>query len=326
MVSRKIMAVSIIVVTAAVSNIGSGMALADDNTIPSTNSCSDTFGSELGFCADSSNNAANVYLQEQMQYQVLLQNQPPDYSWNLNDQRNLKTAEGEVYPAANPYRDPARCKNLYVNKAPNSPTVSNDDTVDNCPLPSDPEGGSDQDPGRIPTTRDILYMAATTIHPDGAGLYKRPADVSYTNKHIPTLVAATHPTQTHVINLLGHDITITLRATSYTWSWGDGTPDLTTTSPGVPWHKGMKPNTDPTLIRHYYTPPNGWRSRFDGPYPNATRTITLTTTWAGTATNPFTGETQTINGLVTTTETTGPFRLSHLLISNTDTWEESQGH
>ena len=182
------------------------------------------------------------------------------------------------------------------------------------------------DAGWTPTTREILYYAATTIHADGAGLYKRPADVSYTNKHIPTLVAATHPTQTHVINLLGHDITITLTATSYTWSWGDGTPDLTTTSPGVPWHKGMKPNTDPALIRHYYTPPNGWRSRFDGPYPNATRTITLTTTWAGTATNPFTGETQTINGLVTTTETTGPFRLSHLLISNTDTWEESQGH
>ena len=182
------------------------------------------------------------------------------------------------------------------------------------------------DAGRTPTTREILYYAATTIHADGAGLHKRPDGVSYTNKHIPTLVAATHPTQTHVINLLGHDITITLRATSYTWNWGDGTPDLTTTSPGVPWHKGMKPNTDPTLIRHYYTPPNGWRSRFDGPYPNATRTITLTTTWAGTATNPFTGETQTINGLVTTKETTGPFRLNHLLISNTDTWEESQGH
>ena len=182
------------------------------------------------------------------------------------------------------------------------------------------------DAGWTPTTREILYYAATTIHADGAGLHKRPDGVSYSNKHIPTLVAATHPTQTHVINLLGHDITITLRATSYTWSWGDDTPDLTTTSPGVPWHKGMKPNTDPTLIRHYYTPPNGWRSRFDGPYPNATRTITLTTTWAGTATNPFTGETQTINGLVTTTETTGPFRLSHLLISNTDTWEESQGH
>ena len=168
--------------------------------------------------------------------------------------------------------------------------------------------------------------AATLIHADGAGLHKRPSRTSYTNKYVPTLVAATHPTQTHTVNLLGHDITVTLTATSYTWDWGDGTPDLTTTSPGMPWHKGMDPNTDPALIRHYYTPPNGWRSRFDGPYPNATRTITLTTTWAGTATNPFTGETQTINGLVTTTETTGPFPLGHLIVSNTDTWEEKQGH
>ena len=232
----------------------------------------------------------------------------------------------DTSPAAQIYEDSARCKNVYVNKAPNSPRVSDDDTVDNCPLPSDPEGGSDQDPGRIPTTRDILYLATAVIHADGAGLYKRPADVSYTNKHIPTLVAATRPTQTHVVTMFGREVTVTFTATSYTWNWGDDTPDLTTTSPGVPWHKGMKPNTDPTLIRHYYTPPNGWRSRFDGPYPDATRTITLTTTWAGTATNPFTGETQTINGLVTTTETTGPFRLSHLLISNTDTWEESQGH
>ena len=182
------------------------------------------------------------------------------------------------------------------------------------------------DAGWTPTTREILYYAATTIHADGAGLHKRPEGVSYTNKYIPTLVAATHPTQTHVINLLGHDITITLTATSYTWSWGDDTPDLTTTSPAMPWQEGMDPNTDPALIRHYYTPPNGWRSRFDGPYPEATRTITLTTTWAGTATNPFTGDTQTINGLVTTTETTGPFPLGHLLISNTDTWEEKQGH
>ena len=253
----------------------------------------------------------------------------PQESWYKHDAADdipRLTNFFDTSPAVQTYEDSARCKNLYVNKAPNSPTVSDDDTVDNCPLPSDPEGGSDQDPGRIPTTRDILYLATAVIHADGAGLYKRPADVSYTNKHIPTLVAATRPTQTHVVTMFGREVTVTFAATSYTWSWGDGTPDLTTTSPGTPWHKGMKPNTDPALIRHYYTPPNGWRSRFDGPYPNATRTITLTTTWAGTATNPFTGETQTINGLVTTTETTGPFRLSHLLISNTDTWEESQGH
>ena len=180
--------------------------------------------------------------------------------------------------------------------------------------------------GWTPTTREILYYAATTIHADGAGLHKRPSKVSFTNKYIPTIVAATHPTQTHTINLLGHDITITLKATNYEWDWGDGTPHTITAYQGMPYEKGMDLNKDPRLIRHYYTPPNGWRSRFDGPYPDATRTITLTTTWSGTATNPFTGETQTINGLVTTTETTGPFYLDHLTVSNTDTWEEKQGH
>ena len=239
------------------------------------------------------------------------------------DDKNWLTAESSIPDEAKRYWDWAKCASVSIGSAPNDTRVSDED----CALP--PElamAGFTRDSGTVPTTREILLAASTLIHADGAGLHKRPDGVSYSNKHIPTLVAATHPTQTHVINLLGHDITITLTATSYTWNWGDGTPDLTTTSPGTPWHKGMKPNTDPALIRHYYTPPNGWRSRFDGPYPATTRTITPTTTWAGTATNPFTGETQTINGLVTTTETTGPFRLSHLLISNTDTWEESQGH
>ena len=261
--------------------------------------------------------------------QWLINNQDPvlnvPSNINAGDDTNRLTAAANANPESAALSDWARCASTTIGKAANSPVISDETYTNNCTLPND-AGEDTPGPGRLPTTREILLAAANLIHADGAGLHKRPADVSYTNKHIPTLVAATHPTQTHVINLLGHDITITLTATSYTWNWGDDTPDLTTTSPGMPWHKGMKPNTDPALIRHYYTPPNGWRSRFDGPYPNATRTITLTTTWAGTATNPFTGETQTINGLVTTTETTGPFRLSHLLISNTDTWEESQGH
>ena len=287
-------------------------------------SCDIESGAPSGFCASSTPGGikAGAWREDHDQ------DSSPQGNNNstVGDQRSLKTAEGAFDPAATSYKGPARCMNVYVNKAPNSPTVSDDNTVDNCPLPSDPDGGSNQDPGRIPTTRDILYLAATTIHPDGAGLHKRPEGVSYTNKYIPTLVAATHPTQTHVINLLGRDITITLTATSYTWSWGDGTPDVTTTSAGMPWQEGMDPNTDPALIRHYYKAPNGWKSFLDGPYPSATRTITLTTTWAGTATNPFTGDTQTINGLVTTTETTGPFPLGQLIVNNTDTSEEKQGH
>ena len=194
-----------------------------------------------------------------------------------------------------------------------------------CAYPP-PESPESPLPEKLPTTRDILYSAAAVIHADGAGLYKRPLGVSYTNKFIPTIVAVTSPTQTHVINLLGRDITITLTATNYEWNWGDGTPNLVTTSTGSVWSEGMDLNTDPNLIRHYYTPPQGWRSMLDGPYPHEDREITLTTTWSGTATNPFTGETQTINGLVTTTETTGKFPLSHLVINNTDTWEEKQGH
>lgn len=238
------------------------------------------------------------------------------------DDKSRLTAEGAASPEARTYAEDDKCDGNTLH------TVTLPDGTESQPfvcahITRKADGNN---AGQTPTTREILYYAATTIHADGAGLHKRPEGVSYTNKYIPTLVAATHPTQTHTVTLLGHDITITLTATSYTWSWGDGTPELTTTSPGMPWQEGMDPNSDPALIRHYYTAPNGWKSFLDGPYPSATRTITLTTTWAGTATNPFTGDTQTINGLVTTTETTGPFPLGQLIVNNTDTSEEKQGH
>ena len=238
------------------------------------------------------------------------------------DDKSRLTAEGAASPEAHAYAEDDKCDGRTMH------TVTLPDGTESEPFVCAhiTRKGNGDTAGQLPTTREILYYAATTIHADGAGLHKRPEGVSYTNKFIPTLVAATHPTQTHTVTLLGHDITVTLTATSYTWSWGDGTPDLTTTSPGMPWQEGMDPNTDPALIRHYYKAPNGWKSFLDGPYPSATRTITLTTTWAGTATNPFTGDTQTINGLVTTTETTGPFPLGQLIVNNTDTSEEKQGH
>ena len=236
------------------------------------------------------------------------------------------TADMQANPVSDSYKSAVPCKMVSLGRAANSPIVSDDATVDDCPLPPDPQGGPNQDPGRAPTTRDLLYLATAVVHADGAGLYKRPLGVSYTNKFIPTIVAVTRPTQTHVVTMFGREITVTFTATNYEWNWGDGTPSLVTASTGSVWSEGMDLNTDPRLIRHYYTPPQGWRSGFDGPYPHENREITLTTTWSGTLTNPFTGETQTINGLVTTTETTGPFPLSHLVINNTDTWEEKQGH
>ena len=293
-------------------------AVADDANAP----CTAANDNPFGFCADTTPGGvnANAWKNAHKELPSSDPNVPPP---TVNDRRATTTAEANPAASSQPFK---RCVEVFVGKAANSPIVSDDATVVRCELPPDPEGGSDQDPGRVPTTRDILYMASTIIHPDGAGLYKRPEGVSYTNKYIPSIVAVTSPTQTHVINLLGRDITITLTATSYEWSWGDGTPNLVTTSTGSVWQEGMDLNTDPRLIRHYYTPPQGWRSMLDGPYPHEDREITLTTTWSGTATNPFTGDTQTINGLVTTTETTGKFPLSHLVINNTDTWEEKQGH
>ena len=315
-ISASLLYVTSIILIISCANIQS--AVADDANAPCTTANDNPFG----FCADTTPGGvnANAWKNAHKELPSSDPNVPPP---TVNDRRATTTAEANPAASSQPFK---RCVEVFVGKAANSPIVSDDATVVRCELPPDPEGGPNQDPGRVPTTRDILFMASTIIHADGAGLYKRPLNVSYTNKYIPSIVAVTGPTQTHVINLLGHDITITLTATQYEWSWGDGTPNLVTTSTGSVWQEGMDLNTDPRLIRHYYTPPQGWRSMLDGPYPHEDREITLTTTWSGTATNPFTGDTQTINGLVTTTETTGKFPLSHLVINNTDTWEEKQGH
>ena len=298
-------------------------ARADDISNPSSSSCSGGGSWQFGICRTGQQDAAEVYANDHQPQQTPGQQQSSSNPSTVNDQRAQLTANAAAAPEAQRYWNWARCASVSIGTAPNDGHVSDED----CSLPFDLVTGTvTRDPAQLPTTRDLLLAAATIIHADGAGLHKRPEGVSYTNKYIPTLVAATHPTQTHTVTLLGRDITITLTATSYTWSWGDGTPDVTTTSPGMPWQEGMDPNTDPALIRHYYKAPNGWKSFLDGPYPSATRTITLTTTWAGTATNPFTGDTQTINGLVTTTETTGPFPLGQLIVNNTDTSEEKQGH
>ena len=238
----------------------------------------------------------------------------------MNSQRSLQTAEGSASSDAQGAGVGQVCDGVM--HAYEMPDGTIDEIACRYFSAANPAGSRPV----LPTTREILYYAATTIHADGAGINKQPPTVSYTNRFVPTIVSVTSPTQTHVINLLGRDITITLTATNYEYSWGDGTPNTITTSPGLAWERGIDANNDPRLIRHYYTPPQGWRSGFDGPYPHEDREITLRTTWSGTATNPFTGETQTINGLVTTTETTGPFPLSHLVINNTDTWEEKQGH
>ena len=297
-------------------------ASADNDPIPPVDSCASASDSDIGFCSEAHDNSVTTSANRRRKRRTP-QDTPNLDSSNVDDQRAKATAEATPAPEAQLGWHWETCILTAIGKEANS-RIASDYECDSPPPTNDKQ--EQQDPGRQPTTEEILYAAAAVIHADGAGVYKRPLGVSYTNKFIPTIVAVTSPTQTHVINLLGRDITITLTATNYEWNWGDGTPNLVTTSTGSVWSEGMDLNTDPNLIRHYYTPPQGWRSMLDGPYPHEDRDITLTTTWSGTATNPFTGETQTINGLVTTTETTGKFPLSHLVINNTDTWEEKQGH
>ena len=296
-------------------------AQAITNPVPTsaTDLCSDSGNSTFNFCSVGVDDTVNTSMQYHNNQQSSGQDEDHSAS-TVDDQRAQQTAEGSASS------DARAAGTRYVCDGVTREYSLPDGTAKKLGCLFSSARSGDDTAGIVPTTREILYYAATTIHADGAGINKQPPTVSYTNRFVPTIVSVTSPTQTHVINLLGRDITITLTATNYEYSWGDGTPNTVTTSPGLAWEKGIDPNKDPGLIRHYYTPPQGWRSGFDGPYPHENREITLTTTWSGTATNPFTGETQTINGLVTTTETTGPFPLSHLVINNTDTWEEKQGH
>ena len=296
------------------------VAFADDGDSGSGASCSFGAGDRQGMCASASDKGVNagIWSDENSSDPERPASGPVT---TAGDDTTRQSNEATPASEAGAYFDFAHCA-LESNPFGDDPFTHGSWV---CAYPP-PEPGQDAPQNRPPTTRELLLAAATLIHPDGAGLRKRPEGVSYTNRRIPTLVNVTHPTQTHTVTLLGRDVTVTLTAQEYTWDWGDDTPNTVTSSPGAAWEEGMDPNTDPTLIRHYYTAPGGWKSFLDGPYPKATRTITLTTTWAGTATNPFTGDTQTINGLVTTTETTDPFRLDHLIINNTDTSEEKQGH
>ena len=291
------------------------------NTVPTgaTDPCSNSGNSTFIFCSAGVDDTVDTTVQYHGNQQSSGQEGDQSNS-TVNSQRSLETAEGSASSDAQGAGVGQVCDGVM--RMYEKPDGTTDEVACLYFSAANPAGSRPT----LPTTQEILYYAATTIHADGAGINKQPPTVSYTNRFVPTIVSVTTPTQTHVINLLGRDITITLTATNYEYSWGDGTPSTVTTSPGLAWEKGIDPNNDPRLIRHYYTPPQGWRSMLDGPYPHENREITLTTTWSGTATNPFTGQTQTINGLVTTTETTGKFPLSHLVINNTDTWEEKQGH
>ena len=172
------------------------------------------------------------------------------------------------------------------------------------------EGGGEGEP---PSMETIVRTALSRVPVSGAGLSWQPRNKSYTNVGVPTIVYAATPSQTHTTSLFEHEVSITLTASRYSYDFGDSTPPLVTARAGEPWRRG---NKEARLTHHYEETTRGGERR----------TITLTTTWDATTTNPFTGETLTLPAVVTTTERSDPFPVSHLRIDLTDTADEQDGH
>ena len=173
------------------------------------------------------------------------------------------------------------------------------------------EGGAGE--GEAPSTETIVRTALARVPVSGAGLSWQPRNKSYTNVGVPTIVYAASPTQSHTTSLFGREVVITLTASQYSYDFGDGTPPLVTARTGEPWRRG---NKEARLTHHYEQVTRGGERRV----------ITLTTTWDATTTNPFTGQTLTLPAVVTTTERSSPFPVSHLRIDLTDTADEQDGH
>ena len=158
-----------------------------------------------------------------------------------------------------------------------------------------------------------MRTALARVPVSGAGLSWQPRKKSYTNAGVPTIVYAASPTQSHTASLFGREVLITLTASRYSYDFGDSTPPLVTTRAGEPWRRG---NKEARLTHHYEQVTRGGERRV----------ITLTTTWDATTTNPFTGQTLTLPSIITTTERSTPFPVSHLRIDLTDTADEQDGH
>lgn len=92
-------------------------------------------------------------------------------------------------------------------------------------------------------------------------------------------------------DLLGYPMEVEATPSLFTYDFGDGTPPLTTTSPGAPW-----PHQD---TAHVYR-------------RLGTRAITLTTTWSGRYRVVGTTVWHDVNGTATTTATSAPFEVQEL--------------
>ncbi|WP_253186711.1 zinc transporter [Actinomyces naeslundii] len=168
------------------------------------------------------------------------------------------------------------------------------------PQDNTPDTGNSSDPRTVTlTTRQ-----AATLIAQGSGITRQPPGPKVVISK--AFIVYTNPTARHqTTTILGTTIDVEFTPTSYTWNWGDGTT-TTTTDPGAPYpHQ--------TVTHHYK-------------HTATAVTTTLTTTWT-TRYHP-TGDTtwHTIEGTITTTETSTPYDLVRITSYLTDDAEEAQGH
>jgi hypothetical protein len=177
--------------------------------------------------------------------------------------------------------------------------------ADKCtPPPTEKPEGKGPDQPATPSTDTIARTALNTITLRGAGLTIQPHQHAFTE--VPSNIYAATPTQTHTLTVFNHTVTLTLHASTYTFDFNDHTPPLITTTPGNPY-----PNMTHT---------HSWQN--ESPH----QTVTLTTTWDVTLTNPFTGTTHTIPSITSTRETSAPFLLTKPHQVLTDHAEKAHGH
>ena len=158
--------------------------------------------------------------------------------------------------------------------------------------------------GGGPGTVTITTRQAATLIASGSGITRQPPGPKVIISK--AFIVYTNPTVRYqTTTILGTSIEVEFTPTSYTWGWGDGTT-TTTTDPGAPYpHQ--------TVTHHYQHTATGV-------------TTTLTTTWTTRYRPQGEATWRTIDGTITTTETSTPYDLVRIITYLTDDAEQAQGH
>ena len=158
--------------------------------------------------------------------------------------------------------------------------------------------------GGGPQTVTITTRQAATLIASGSGITRQPPGAKVVISK--AFIVYTDPSPRHqTTTILGTTVEIEFTPTSYTWNWGNGTT-TTTTDPGAPYpHQ--------TVTHHYQHTATGV-------------TTTLTTTWTTRYRPQGDTDWRTIDGTITTNETSTPYDLVRIITYLTDDAEQAQGH